>query len=109
MSAETLINIAIAVVLVASGITLIRLDFQPRPSLKERIAAARARVGRGAPERQYDGPDSLRLMQDLDTHLDEYFAELSHLFEELGPPPTSAEGLAQLKRAIRDEHTKGDS
>lgn len=35
------------------------------------------------------GPDALRLLQDLDDHLDRYFAELSPLFEQLGPPPTT--------------------
>jgi hypothetical protein len=35
----------------------------------------------------YTGPDSLRLLEDLDTHLDDYFAGMAHLFEELGPPP----------------------
>lgn len=33
---------------------------------------------------------------------------LSRLFEELGPPPTAEEGLAELRQAIRDEQQKGD-
>lgn len=34
----------------------------------------------------YDGPDSLRLLEDLDEHLDSHFARLAPLFEEVGPP-----------------------
>lgn len=81
MSAETLINIAIAAVLVAGGIALIRLDFQPRPSLKERIKAACARVGRGAPARQYDGPDSLRLLEDLEADLKAYGKTVADFYD----------------------------
>lgn len=60
------------------------------------------------PGEQYDGPDSLRLLQDLDAHLDPYFDRLAHLFEELGPPPAKCGGPDRLLRAVRDEQQNGD-
>lgn len=46
----------------------------------------------------YDvGPDALRLLQDLDTHLDEYVAADTEL----------AAGFDRLRRAIRDEQRNG--
>lgn len=33
----------------------------------------------------YDGPDSLRLLEDLDRDLDEHLGRLAPLFEQLGP------------------------
>jgi CHASE3 domain sensor protein len=44
------------------------------------------------------GPDALRLLQDLDTHLDEYVAADTEL----------AAGFARLRAAVRDEQQKGD-
>lgn len=47
----------------------------------------------------YDvGPDALRLLQDLDTHLDEYVAADTEL----------AAGFDRLRQAIRDEQQKGE-
>lgn len=63
----------------------------------------------------YQGPDSLRLMQDLDAHLDDYAEHLSGLYEPAGPPPSPDPmwdpGRERLWDAIRDtnHHTKGDS
>ncbi|MFS8200512.1 hypothetical protein ACLVWQ_17720 (plasmid) [Streptomyces sp. CWNU-52B] len=54
------------------------------------------------------GPDALRLLEDLDAHLDGYFARVSHLFEELGSPPVDPAGLDRLRAAVRDDQPKGD-
>jgi len=76
------------------------------PLERDRIIAA-ARRRQGAPVHDV-GPDQLRLLEDLDAHLDEYFARMSHLFEELGPPnvPDPA-GFDRLRQAIR-EHREED-
>lgn len=44
------------------------------------------------------GPDALRLLEDLDAHLDEYLAA----------DPELTAGFDRLREAIRDEQTKGD-
>jgi hypothetical protein len=49
------------------------------------------------------GPDGLRLLEDLDAHLDAHFARLAPLFEELGPPPADAAGCDRLRDAIRQQ------
>lgn len=59
---------------------------------------------------QHDvGPDALRLLTELDAHLDAYFARLSHLFEELGPPPSPdpmEAGRQRLMDAVRDNQNQ---
>ncbi|MGW3144887.1 hypothetical protein ACWDG1_09435 [Streptomyces sp. NPDC001177] len=105
---STVINIAYAVVILAFGIALMRISVTlRRPSEEERAAEAAARAGLD----EHDvGPDALRLLGDLDDHLDQYFARLSHLFEELGPPPACDPawdaGLERLWDAVRDEQQK---
>jgi hypothetical protein len=44
------------------------------------------------------GPDSLRLLRDLDLHLNLYLVD----------HPDVAEGFARLRQAVRDEQSKGD-
>jgi hypothetical protein len=52
------------------------------------------------------GPDSLRLLEDLDAHLD---AHLAGLYERLGPPdPQWDSGCERLWDAVRDAQ-KGDT
>lgn len=52
------------------------------------------------------GPDPLRLLQDLDTHLDAHAAQLAGLYERLGPPgPEWDAGCERLWDAIRDHRT----
>jgi hypothetical protein len=52
---------------------------------------------------QHDvGPDSLRLLEDLDAHLDAHFARLAPLFEELGPPQSDPAGFDRLRTAIHE-------
>lgn len=54
------------------------------------------------------GPDALRLLQDLDAHLDAHAARLAGLYERLGPPdPAWDAGRERLYDAVRD-HQKGD-
>ena len=93
---------AVVVFYVWLAVCLYRRE-QRRPLERDRIIAA---------ARQHDvGPDSLRLLQDLDAHLDAYFAQLSHLFEELGPPPSQdpmAAGLDRLRDAIHNDQQKGE-
>ncbi|MFE9764649.1 hypothetical protein ACFYPC_08980 [Streptomyces sp. NPDC005808] len=94
MSAATVINLGIAVFLLVCTLVLFRLCRTPRPRTQWR----------------YEGPDSLRLMEDLDAHLDRHFAELSGLYERLGPPDLDPEvqaGLARLHDAVRPEQQDG--
>ncbi len=72
------------------------------------VAAARARAEQRTAASGHDvGPDALRLLEDLDAHLDAYFARVAHLFLELGPPPVDPAGLDRLRAAVRDEQQKG--
>lgn len=56
------------------------------------------------------GPDSLRLLQDLDAHLDAQAARLAGLYERLGPPGSEWDaGRGRLWDAVRDhQNQKGD-
>lgn len=75
------------------------------PLDRDRIIAEAHR--RTAPDGHDVGPDALRLLEDLDAHLDGYFARVSHLFEELGPPPIDPAGLDRLRAAVRDDQQQG--
>ncbi len=67
-------------------------------------AASRAEEAREKPVHNV-GPDSLRLLEDLDSHLDAHAARLAGLYERLGPPdPAWDAGLERLRDAVRD-HT----
>ncbi len=72
-------------------------------------AVSRAEEARGKPVHDV-GPDSLRLLEDLDAHLDAHAARLAGLYERLGPPdPEWDAGLERLYDAVRDHHDqKGD-
>jgi hypothetical protein len=72
-------------------------------SERDRIVAEAEAVARG--EWVYTGPDSLRLLEDLDTHLDAYHAQLAHLFEELGPPPAEL----KARHVIPEQREDGQS
>lgn len=75
-----------------------------RPSEEARAAEAAARVGLvpAGPDHddewQYDGPDSLRLLEDLDEHFDLFVAS----------DPELAARMEQLWNAVRDEQNKGE-
>jgi len=71
------------------------------------VAAARRRAALLNEVKHDVGPDALLLLEQLDAHLDAYYARLSHLFEELGPPPPHLTGLQRLRQAVRDEQQKG--
>jgi hypothetical protein len=107
MDKTTAIGVCYAVGALTVGFTLLWL-LTRRPSEAERAAAARARIGM-PPVDSYEGPDSLRLMQELDAHLDSYMAHLAGLYERphIGLDPVHAAGLDRLRDAIRDQ-TKGE-
>ncbi|OLE25513.1 MAG: hypothetical protein AUG49_10595 [Catenulispora sp. 13_1_20CM_3_70_7] len=70
------------------------------------VAAARRRTALLNEVKHDVGPDALRLLEDLDAHLDRQYAALAGLYERLGPPDLDA-GCDRLLRAIRDEQRKG--
>lgn len=78
-----------------------------------RAAGRASRAEEAREETAHDvGPDSLRLLQDLDAHLDAHAARLAGLYERLGPPapamdPQWTAGLERLYDAARD-HQNGD-
>lgn len=100
MSSGTAMNVGYAFFLLAFAFVIWRFCRDPRPKARDVIADARD---------SYQGPDSLRLMQDLDEHLEAYYARLAHLFEELGPPPGQdpmAAGRKRLEDAIREDQKR---
>lgn len=100
MSAETAMNLGYAFVLLAFAFFIWRVCRDPRPKARDVIAAARD---------SYEGPDSLRLMQDLDAHLDAYATQIGGLYEQsaVAPDPVLAAGRDRLRDAVRDEQQKG--
>jgi hypothetical protein len=62
-----------------------------------------------AAERTHDvGPDALRLLQDLDAHLDTYATQLAGLYKpSISPDPVLAAGCDRLHTAIRDHREEG--
>lgn len=79
-----------------------------------RAAGRGSRAEEAREETGHDvGPDPLRLLQDLDAHLDAHAAQLAGLYERLGPPgPERDAGLERLWDAVRDHRTnttEGDS
>jgi len=71
------------------------------------LVAATVAVVQRWRQRPHDvGPDALRLLEDLDAHLDQQFSALAGLYERLGPPDLDA-GCDRLRQAIRDEKQKG--
>lgn len=103
MSGNTIANLACAALIALLGGIFIWLCRDDKPTEAERVAAARARVGMppsgpGLEDEHDVGPDALRLLEDLDDHLDRFVANdpevkagLSRLFEALGAPPASDE------------------
>lgn len=103
MSTDTAIQLTYVVGGLAAGLTLLWVFTRRQPSEAERVVAARARVGLPTVD-SYQGPDSLRLMQDLDTHLDGYAAAIAGLYEQphVAPDPVLAAGRERLWDAVRD-------
>jgi len=99
----------VVIIIAVSIVGALAFAWQVRRALREPlerdriVAAARRRTA----VKHDVGPDALRLLEDLDAHLDEHYARISHLFEGLGPPPSHAAGLARLRAAVRDEQQKG--
>lgn len=79
----------------------------------QRRESMRDRIIREARETVHDvGPDALRLLQDLDAHLDDYAAQLGGLYERTGVAPALdpawEAGRERLWDAIHDNQQKGD-
>lgn len=89
MDAATVINLTYVGAALAAGIGVLWLSGPRRPSLAKRVAAARTRAGLGAPEWEYDGPDSLRLLQDLEAHMKAYGAAVADFYDTTPGGPTS--------------------
>jgi hypothetical protein len=75
------------------GVLLVRRE-RRRPLERDRIV-------REARARHDVGPDALRLLDDLDAHLNEYAATVAGLYEPVGPDYSAR--CARLRAAIRDE------
>ncbi|WP_030682115.1 hypothetical protein [Streptomyces cellulosae] len=97
MNGNTIASLAAAALLAVLGGTLVWLCWEPKPTEAERAEAARARVGLPLTgpgltgEDEHDvGPDALRLLADLDAHLDQQFAQLANLYQRLGPADLDA-------------------
>lgn len=105
MSENTIICLGYAAVLLAFAFFIWRVCRDPRPKARDVIAAARADVAR------HDvGPDALRLLEDLDAHLNTYFASVNELYERLGPPPgLDPMGRARLMDAIREDQQREEA
>lgn len=105
-SDKILIIIAVAIV------GALACAWQVRRALREPlkrdliVAAARGRMPLLTGLQHDVGPDTLRLLEDLDDHLNQRYAALSGLYECLGPPDLEAE-REQLLHAIHDEPQEG--
>jgi hypothetical protein len=99
MSGNTIANIAYAAFIAILGVILVCLCWEPKTTEAERVTAARARVGLDIEDEHDVGPDSLRLLEDLDAHLDNFVAN----------DPEVKAGLARLHAAIHDERQEGES
>jgi hypothetical protein len=100
---NTAMTAGYAAVIFALVTAIWRVSRKRRPSERERVAAARARIIRESCER----PGSIasndpRLPQGINTHLDDYAA----LDPQLAP--VFAPGWDALRQAIRDEQQKGE-
>lgn len=55
------------------------------------------------------GPDSLRLLEDLDRHLDTYADQVAGLYEPMpSPDPVLAAGAHRVRAAINDQRKEGN-
>jgi hypothetical protein len=101
---KVIVIIAVAIVGALVCALQVRRALRDRLERDEIVAAAWYRTERligttpvADDEWVYDGPDSLRLLADLDAHLDNYVAE----------HPDVAAGFERLRRAVRDEQQRG--
>lgn len=77
MSIASAITAAYGLVYGLLGLAIWRVNRPRRPALKARITAARQRTGID----DYDGPDSLRLLEDLEAHMKAYAAEVADFYD----------------------------
>jgi hypothetical protein len=92
VSTDTIFNLLYALVLISLATALWRLTRDEKPSEEERAADARRRVSlapdcRPRDEWVYDGPDSLRLIEDLDAHMKAYGEKVADLYDTRGNRP----------------------
>jgi len=107
------VNASYALVILAFAVAIWRAS---RTRRVRRADGERARViavgdirGSFAPVVHDVGPDNLRLLEDLDAHLDQHFARVAALYERVGPPGPDLAGLDRLRQAVHgDQNTKGD-
>lgn len=107
MSTDKVIVI-IAVALVGALVCAWQVRRALREPLKRDliVAAARGRTPLLTGVRHDVGPDALRLLEELDAHLDEKFDALADFYEWPEPPDLVA-GLQRLRAAVRDEQQEG--
>lgn len=106
MSTTTAALIVAAFLAVSLGGTYLVLRWAVRPeSERDRIIRESCTPTRREPDWIYTGPDALKLLVDLDAHLDGYFAPMAHLFEPPEPDAELVAGCDRLRDAI-DEHRK---
>jgi hypothetical protein len=97
---NTLFDLAYLAVFGLGALVLWRLCRDDRPAEEARAAEARARVGLPSPVKEwvYDGPDSLRLLEDTEQFINQL----------IDSDPELKAGCEQLWQAIRDEQEKGE-
>lgn len=103
MSAVVYSVVAVIVALyTAIAVCLYRRE-QRRPLERDRIIAAA--------HDSYQGPDSLRLLEDLEAHMDAYGTQVAGLYEKpaASPDPVLAAGCDRLRDAIHNDQTKRGS
>jgi hypothetical protein len=102
----------VIVIIAVSIVGALFCAWQVRRALREPlkrdliVAAARNRMPLLTGVQHDVGPDALRLLEELDDHLNEQLAALAGLYERVGPPEVDA-GCDRLRPAVRDEQQKG--
>ena len=104
MSSTEAVLILAAVVAVSGGgtVVVLRRAKQREPEPARIVREARARFGL-PPADEYEGSDSLRLLEETDAHLNAHVLANRELLAHFHP--YVARGLDRLRDAIRDEHT----
>lgn len=92
MSADK-VSVIIAVIIVGAVVCAWQVRRALREPLKRDliVAATQGRMPLLNVVQHDVGPDALRLLEDLDDHLDRQYVALSGLYERLGPPDLDAE------------------
>lgn len=96
VSTDTILNLLCVAVLIAFAVAVWLLTRDEKPAEEQRVAAARRRVGlafncRPCEEPVYDGPDSLRLLEDLEADMKAYGAAVADYYEPIPADYTTQE------------------